>query len=273
MNIKKCDKEYTLEELIAAMIVMAYFVSILSVVYYNLFVKVDMNKLTQDIKTEVMLIVDEDNKIREKELLMEQELSNNEPEIEELIIEEQDVLEENQENLSEKQKIEKDNKLINVKERTSEYKEKNLDLSMLYKVNKMFNDTKFGERKDFDKLQATELYKKWEIEIFSEKETLELAHININNIQLLMDKGVQIKDIKIYISIINKEIEKIVVNLNPREKLSLEKKMRLFFKNYTKLVELMDKEYLVAIQKAPVFIEDDVEIINLHSEIINNINK
>ena len=64
-----------------------------------------------------------------------------------------------------------------------------------------------------------------------------------------------------------------VKNLNPREKVSLDKKIDVFSKDYEDLIKLMDKEYSILLKKAPKIIEDHPEIIKLQNEIYKNIKK
>ena len=61
-----------------------------------------------------------------------------------------------------------------------------------------------------------------------------------------------------------------VLNLNPKEKISLEDKVKIFIKDYEELVKLMYKEYEIALKKAPKIIEDDPNIIKLHNDILKN---
>ena len=154
------------------------------------------------------------------------------------------------------------------------YKENNLDVSILYKYNKLLIDTKFKVRTDYqDVFKNLDSVKKWEQEILLDKEFLKLAYKNKENIKKLMKNGVLVKDVKDYVKLINKNIEKMVKNLNPREKVSLDKKIDVFSKDYEDLIKLMDKEYSILLKKAPKIIEDDSEIIKLQNEIYKNIKK
>ena len=239
----------TKEEFILWLMGIIYVILISCVVHYEVFLKEDLLKIEKRVEKEYFAKL-EKQKIEQAKQEEEKKLAE---------------INKKKENL---------NNIINNIENKYDYKDNNLDLSMLYKFNKLLIDTKFGVRADYeDKFKASNLYKDWNNEILLDKNILKLSKKNMERVETLMNKGVLVIDMKNYLRATNKYIEKMVLNLNPKEKISLEDKVKIFFKDYEELVKLMDKEYEAALKKAPKIIEDNPNIIKLHNEILKNIKR
>lgn len=239
----------TKEEFILWLMGIIYVILISCVIHYEVFLKEDLVKIEKKVEKEYFAKL-EKQKMEEAKQEKEKKLAE---------------INKKKENL---------NNIINNIENKSDYKDNNLDLSMLYKFNKLLIDTKFGVRADYeDKFKASNLYKDWNNEILLDKNILKLSKKNMERVETLMNKGVLVIDIKNYLRVTNKYIEKMVLNLNPKEKISLEDKVKIFFKDYEELVKLMDKEYEATLKKAPKIIEDNPNIIKLHNEILKNIKR
>ena len=82
-----------------------------------------------------------------------------------------------------------------------------------------------------------------------DKNILKLSKKNMERVETLMNKGVLVIDMKNYLRATNKYIEKMVLNLNPKEKTSLEDKVKMFFKDYEELVKIMVREDKKLVEK------------------------
>lgn len=148
------------------------------------------------------------------------------------------------------------------------YKEKNIDISLMYKLNKLFtqkveiNDSKIY----FTTIVNSDKYKEL---INSIKTTNDnnISKLLVNNINDLIKLGATPSEINKFCLSTNKQIETLVKLINPKKALEYNKKQELFFVEYANLQNNYLNNYSNLFKDLSIPKEDDF-IMNLQNEIL-----
>lgn len=171
-------------------------------------------------------------------------------------------------------KVETNQTPIIVKEKTiiesnvMNYKDKNIDLSLLYKFNKLFIVTgnNVESKKDFLNIITSEKYNEYILNTKS-MNVNSLSKIQINNINTLIKLGVNNNELSKYCLSVNKQIESLMKSINPKKTLEYSKKQEMFDIEYSNLSINMNNSYTVLNKELSIPKEDDF-IMNLQNEIL-----
>lgn len=166
--------------------------------------------------------------------------------------------------------IQKNQILMPIDLKTNSYKEKNIDINLLYKTNKLFIqkiENNIDLKTYFSTITNSDKYKELTNSIKTTTNDSSISKLFLNNINDLIKIGATPNDINKFCSLTNKQIESLVKLINPKKTLEYSKKQELFFNEYNNLNTNYINNYQSLYKELSIPKEDEF-IMNLQNEIL-----